>query len=205
MRALRRLAKSKRFAFAGATAIQDLHGAGADPDAYAAGSVERGILVDASVTSDTSSTDAHVLGFKVVIEPRSQVGFTMGLARFVGKRAWKWETSSDNLLALTTPSLGGVDGFVARYRALLDFFAEAKQRGLVASFTDETGYTRHQNEQRLKQFVFRSIEGVAALFGRMKDTFPDDNTESFVTETAHFDLLESRGRRDEEPLRPPTK
>jgi len=179
------------------SAVSEYFGRAGDFNNYAVGTLDREILIDLSLASDVREGEA--IGFWVTLERASRCGFTLGLGRFGNARTWSCDTSSDNLAGMTVPESGGIAGFIDRYTLLLAFFAAAQERGLVKSFSDETGFKRHRDPDRLRDVVRADQEQVAALFGRLKDHFPDDQVTSYVTAFPDFERLEADGRRGEPP------
>jgi hypothetical protein len=195
--ALHALAQEPPFGFADVSAVREYHGKAADFNSYEVGTLDREILVDLNPSSDEREGD--VIGFWVSLDHKSANGFTLGLGRFGRARTWSCDTGSDNLLPMTLPECGGIEGFIERYTVLLTFFAAAQERGLVKSFSDETGFKRHRDPDRLREVVRLNLEQVAALFGRLSDEFPGGRVTSYVTAFPDFEHLEADGRRGEPP------
>lgn len=187
---------AKKAGFVSVSRILDRDGDDVDFEEHESGTLEREVLVSASDYPGDRKPTA-VIGFRVIVDEPSGVGFNVGLTRWPGGRRWFWQESTDNLLAIATPKSGGMDALVRAFQKILAYLDSVRELGVKPRDSD-TGYLRHRDEARLRARLLANLEHVAALAGRLGEAFPEDGVESYVKERPDYEHLEARGRAHDE-------
>ncbi len=112
-------------------------------------------------------------------------------------RGWNWQNFCKTQYA-SLPSAGGWSNFFNIHDSICQILKEAERLGIKVKVSDEGGYWKNQDPEKLRAAVEKCNALVAAFVGSFKDMMKDQ-TEGVVapiTQDPTFEHLEAKGQKE---------
>lgn len=107
------------------------------------------------------------------------------------RKGWSWGSFCKTEYA-SSATCGGIENFLRCHMLVIGLLDHAKNLGILAEVDDEGEYWENRDAKALAKTLGESNAHIAAIVGRLKDTF-GKQIEAPITQFPNFEHLEAKG------------